>query len=46
MNTDLITSLSKRGIYSLQELLDIPRAALQTAIGNFPVSRLYQVKIL
>ncbi|GAU12731.1 hypothetical protein TSUD_122230 [Trifolium subterraneum] len=42
MNTDLITSLSKRGIYSLQELLDIPRAALQTAIGNFPASRLYQ----
>lgn len=42
MNNDLITSLSKRGIYSLQELLDIPRAALQTVIGNFPASRLYQ----
>ncbi|KAL5077954.1 hypothetical protein RYX36_016938 [Vicia faba] len=42
MNGDLVTSLSKRGIYSIQELLDIPRAALQTVTENFPASKLYQ----
>lgn len=45
MNADLVTSLSKRGIYSIQELLDIPKAALQTVTENFPASRLYQVKV-
>ncbi|XP_058788470.1 DExH-box ATP-dependent RNA helicase DExH14 isoform X2 [Vicia villosa] len=42
MNADLVTSLSKRGIYSIQELLDIPKAALQTVTENFPASKLYQ----
>lgn len=42
MNTDLISSLSRRGISSVQELLDIPKAALQTVTANFPASRLYQ----
>lgn len=44
MNTDLVSSLSERRIYSVQELLDIPRAALQTITGNFPASKLYQVR--
>ncbi|KAJ1402777.1 Winged helix DNA-binding domain superfamily [Sesbania bispinosa] len=42
MNTDLISSLNRRAIYSVQQLLDIPKAALQTVTGNFPASRLYQ----
>ncbi|WVZ20269.1 hypothetical protein V8G54_007591 [Vigna mungo] len=42
MNTDLISSLSQRGISSVQELLDIPKTALQTVTANFPASRLYQ----
>ncbi|XP_014495737.1 DExH-box ATP-dependent RNA helicase DExH14 isoform X2 [Vigna radiata var. radiata] len=42
MNTDLINSLSQRGICSVQELLDIPKTALQTLTANFPASRLYQ----
>ncbi|KAK7411347.1 hypothetical protein VNO78_02780 [Psophocarpus tetragonolobus] len=42
MNTDLISSLSGRGIFRVQELLDIPKAALQTVTGNFSASRLYQ----
>ncbi|CAJ1975360.1 unnamed protein product [Sphenostylis stenocarpa] len=42
MNTDLLSSLSQRGISSVQELLDIPKTALQTVTANFPASRLYQ----
>ncbi|KAJ0048161.1 hypothetical protein Pint_16233 [Pistacia integerrima] len=42
MNDDLVGLLRKRGIPSVQQLLDIPKATLQTMIGNFPVSRLYQ----
>ena len=44
MNAELINSLSRSGISSVQELLDIPKAALQNVTGNFPASRLYQVK--
>ncbi|KAJ0104588.1 hypothetical protein Patl1_18876 [Pistacia atlantica] len=44
MNDDLMGLLRKRGISSVQQLLDIPKATLQTMIGNFPVSRLYQLK--
>ncbi|QCE13990.1 P-loop containing nucleoside triphosphate hydrolase [Vigna unguiculata] len=42
MNTDLISSLSQRGISSVQELLEIPKTALQTVTANFPASRLHQ----
>ena len=44
MNNELAGSLSKRGI-SVQQLLDFPKATLQTVIGNFPASKLYQVHI-
>ncbi|KAL5749048.1 hypothetical protein ACOSQ2_026345 [Xanthoceras sorbifolium] len=42
MNDDLVSSLQKRGISTMQQLLDIPKGTLQTVIGNFPASRLYQ----
>ncbi|KAK3225847.1 hypothetical protein Dsin_005709 [Dipteronia sinensis] len=42
MNDDLVGSLRKRGISTVQQLLDIPKGTLQTVIGNFPASRLYQ----
>ncbi|CAK7322804.1 unnamed protein product [Dovyalis caffra] len=42
MNEDLLQSLSKRGISTVQQLLDLPKAALQAMIGNFPASRFYQ----
>ena len=43
MNVELVDSLSTRGISSLQQLLNFPKATLQTMIGNFPASRLFQV---
>ncbi|KAI5331061.1 hypothetical protein L3X38_021187 [Prunus dulcis] len=42
MNVELADSLSKRGIFSVQQLLYLPKATLQTMIGNFPASKLYQ----
>ncbi|XP_057988384.1 DExH-box ATP-dependent RNA helicase DExH14 isoform X2 [Hevea brasiliensis] len=42
MNTDLLSSLNKKGISTVQHLLDLPKATLQAMIGNFPASRLYQ----
>ncbi|KAF9667696.1 hypothetical protein SADUNF_Sadunf15G0050500 [Salix dunnii] len=42
MNEDLLQSLRKRGISTVQQLLDLPGATLQTMIGNFPASRFYQ----
>ncbi|KAL1337994.1 DExH-box ATP-dependent RNA helicase DExH14 [Arachis hypogaea] len=42
MNADLMQSLSRSGISSVQELLDIPKASLQNVTGSFPASRLYQ----
>uniref|UniRef100_A0A2N9HEA5 Activating signal cointegrator 1 complex subunit 3 n=1 Tax=Fagus sylvatica TaxID=28930 RepID=A0A2N9HEA5_FAGSY len=42
MNVDLASSLNKRGISTLQQLLDLPKATFQTVIGNFPAPRLYQ----
>ncbi|EXC06423.1 hypothetical protein L484_004708 [Morus notabilis] len=42
MTVELADSLSRRGISSLQQLLDLPKAALQSMIGNFPTSRLVQ----
>ncbi|KAM7267618.1 hypothetical protein ACFE04_009784 [Oxalis oulophora] len=42
MNDDLADNLSKRAISSVQQLLDLPRHTLQSVIGNFPVSRMYQ----
>ncbi|KAK9021319.1 hypothetical protein V6N11_011314 [Hibiscus sabdariffa] len=42
MNNELAGSLSKRGITTVQQLLDLPKATLQTVIGNFPASKLYQ----
>ncbi|GMY21485.1 cation exchanger 11 [Fagus crenata] len=43
MNVNLASSLNKRGISTLQQLFDLPKATVQTVIGNFPASRLYQV---
>lgn len=43
MNEDLLQSLRKRGISTVQQLLDLPGAPLQAMIGNFPASRFYQV---
>ncbi|KAI9381107.1 hypothetical protein POPTR_015G056501v4 [Populus trichocarpa] len=43
MNEDLQQSLRKRGISTVQQLLDLPGATLQAMIGNFPASRFYQV---
>ncbi|KAF3438089.1 hypothetical protein FNV43_RR20845 [Rhamnella rubrinervis] len=42
MNVELAESLSRREIFSLQQLLNLHKATLQTMIGNFPASRLYQ----
>ncbi|PON70319.1 Activating signal cointegrator 1 complex subunit [Trema orientale] len=42
MNVELAESLSTRGISSLQQLLNFPKSTLQTMIGNFPASRLFQ----
>ncbi|KAH1074615.1 hypothetical protein J1N35_026943 [Gossypium stocksii] len=42
MNNELAGSLCKRGISTVQQLLDLPKATLQTVIGNFPASKLYQ----
>ncbi|GMJ00040.1 hypothetical protein like AT5G61140 [Hibiscus trionum] len=42
MNNELAGSLSKRGISTVKQLLDLPKATLQTVIGNFPASKLYQ----
>lgn len=42
MNEDLLQSLRKRGISTVQQLLDLPGAPLQAMIGNFPASRFYQ----
>ena len=43
MNVDLASSLNKRGISTVQQLLDLPKATFQTVIGNSPASRLNQV---
>lgn len=42
MNDDLAGSLKVRGISTVQQLFDIPKATLQDAIGSFPASKLYQ----
>ncbi|EOY22054.1 hypothetical protein QUC31_007545 [Theobroma cacao] len=42
MNNELAGALSKGGISSVQQLLDLPKATLQTVIGNFPASKLCQ----
>ncbi|KAE9599497.1 putative DNA helicase [Lupinus albus] len=42
MNSGLISSLSRSRIFSLQELLDIPKEALHTVTGNFPAPTLFQ----
>ncbi|XVF54413.1 hypothetical protein PTKIN_Ptkin05aG0178400 [Pterospermum kingtungense] len=42
MNNELADSLRKRGISTVQQLLDLPKPTLQTMIGNFPASKLYQ----
>ncbi|XP_022736597.1 DExH-box ATP-dependent RNA helicase DExH14 isoform X2 [Durio zibethinus] len=42
MNNELAGSLSKRGISRVQQLFDLSKATLQTVIGNFPASKLYQ----
>lgn len=42
MSEDLISTLGRRGISKVQQLLDLPRATLQNLLGSFPVSSLYQ----
>ncbi|KAJ4838086.1 DExH-box ATP-dependent RNA helicase DExH14 [Turnera subulata] len=42
MNADLAQSLSRKGLFTVKQLLDLPKSTLQDAIGNFPASRLYQ----
>ncbi|GAV70037.1 DEAD domain-containing protein/Helicase_C domain-containing protein/Sec63 domain-containing protein [Cephalotus follicularis] len=42
MTDDLRDSLSKRGIFTVKQLFDLPRATLQSVIGNFPVYTIYQ----
>ncbi|CAI0431699.1 unnamed protein product [Linum tenue] len=42
MNADLFSVLSRQGISTVQQLLDLPKSSLQAVIGSFPVSRLYQ----
>lgn len=43
MSDDLASSLSKRGISTVQQLLVLPKPSLQAMIGSFPASILYQV---
>ena len=45
MTNELEGSLTRRGISNVQQLLDLPKAALQTLINDFHASRLYQVWI-
>ncbi|CAL8155292.1 unnamed protein product [Prunus armeniaca] len=45
MNVELADSISKRGIFSVQQLLYLPKATLQSMIGKFPTSKLYQRKV-
>ncbi|CAL2257901.1 unnamed protein product [Prunus armeniaca] len=45
MNVELADSISKRGIFSVQQLLYLPKATLQSMIGKFPASKLYQRKV-
>ncbi|CAL8155345.1 unnamed protein product [Prunus armeniaca] len=42
MNVELADSISKRGIFSVQQLLYLPKATLQAMIGKFLASKLYQ----
>ncbi|KAJ4847141.1 DExH-box ATP-dependent RNA helicase DExH14 [Turnera subulata] len=42
MNADLAQSLSRKGLFTVKQLLDLPKSTFQDAIGNFPASRLYQ----
>lgn len=42
MSEDLTSTLGRRGISKVQQLLDLPRATLQNLLGSFPVSSLYQ----
>lgn len=43
MTDDLAGLLRQRGITSVQQILDLPRRTIQSMIGDFPVSRFYQV---
>ncbi|XP_050379201.1 DExH-box ATP-dependent RNA helicase DExH14 [Argentina anserina] len=42
MNVELADSLCKRGIFRIQQLLDLPKATVQNMIGNFPASKFFQ----
>ncbi|XP_065878645.1 DExH-box ATP-dependent RNA helicase DExH14 isoform X2 [Euphorbia lathyris] len=42
MDTDLVSSLSKKGISTLQHLLDLSKTTLQAMVGSLLGSRLYQ----
>ncbi|XP_004299306.1 PREDICTED: activating signal cointegrator 1 complex subunit 3 [Fragaria vesca subsp. vesca] len=42
MNAELADSLCKRGIFRVQQLLELPKATLQNMIGNFPASKFFQ----
>ncbi|XP_010546203.1 PREDICTED: DExH-box ATP-dependent RNA helicase DExH14 [Tarenaya hassleriana] len=42
MNDDLLGCLTKRGIHTLKQLLDLPKPAIQSITGNSATSRLFQ----
>ncbi|CAK9163517.1 unnamed protein product [Ilex paraguariensis] len=42
MTGDLMSSLQKRGISAIQQLLDLPEVNLQSVVGSSTASRLYQ----
>lgn len=42
MNDDLASLLNKKEIFTVHQLLDLPKATLQAVVGNFPASKLYQ----
>lgn len=42
MSSDLVSSLGKKGISSVQQLLDLPKANIQTVLEGFPASRISQ----
>ncbi|XP_010258071.1 PREDICTED: DExH-box ATP-dependent RNA helicase DExH14 isoform X2 [Nelumbo nucifera] len=42
MNSDLVSSLGKRGISSVLQLLSLPRATLQALVKDLPAPQLYQ----
>lgn len=42
MTLDLVGTCRKKGVFSVQQLLDLPRSSLQAMVGNKDASNLYQ----